>query len=113
LGTSKKQGFLSIYRGRCNIGHMIAAPFDPRGPGHLLNLSRDFYLPHKSIKSWFGRTHHIWQEFEPNTLPTFKILKVLLEPSVKTSILEHTNSVLDVFYNKIISRKFPTTMYSS
>jgi hypothetical protein len=53
----------------------------------LLNTSRTFLgtplYPHKSIKTWIGWIHNIWQEFKSITSPSFGIPKLLLYPSVK------------------------------
>jgi hypothetical protein len=65
----------------------------------LLGTSRIFMVTpikaHKSSMLWLGQTDPIWQEFESTTSPTFRILKLLLYPSIIGAYLTHQDSVLD------------------
>jgi hypothetical protein len=80
----------------------------------LLGTSRTFIvtprMPHKFLKSWLGRIHLIWQEFESITSSTFGFPKLLLYPLEIGVSRSHTTSIWTNFTSISMRIKFPTTL---
>jgi hypothetical protein len=51
--------------------------------------------------------HHIWQDLESITSPTFGITKLILDSLVKMRLREHTNSNWGVIHKKIDPLEIP------